>query len=127
MKYSNRQKAALLLFCTLFGASGIAAGQGGQKIDTSAGNFAENIIRVEYISYGKASSAPVELPLSNVISSGNIRISEYLNETYQVVIHEIDRGTFTEINGKIENLDEEASCATLRVVFPRSGKNWNSS
>ncbi len=124
MKYSNRQKAALLLFCTLFGASGIAAGQGGQKIDTSAGNFAENIIRVEYISYGKASSAPVELPLSNVISSGKIRISEYLNETYQVVIHEIDRGTFTEINGKIENLDEEASCATLRVVFPRSGKNW---
>ncbi len=41
---------------------------------------------------GNSRVGKVEIPLSDVTISGNIRISSYLNESYQVEIHEIDRG-----------------------------------
>ena len=40
------------------------------------------------------------------------------------MIHEIDRGDYTEINGELEYLDTGTSALTLRIIFPRNGKHW---
>jgi hypothetical protein len=90
-----------------------------------SGSFAKNTIRVEYIVNGKSASESVDIPLSDTIISGNVRISSYLNESYQVVIHEIDRVTYTEINGELKHLSDEVSCATLRILIPLIGGKWN--
>ena len=90
----------------------------------SDGTVAENVIRVEYIVNGKSASGTVEIPLSNASNSGKVRISTYLNESYEVVIHEIGRENFTEINGELKHLTSEASCATLRIILPYRGTKW---
>lgn len=102
----------------------IGRGQQSLNKDDSSGSVADNVIRVEYIVNGKDTSGKVEIPLSNISTSGKVRISSYLNESYQVVIHEISRGTFTEINGEFRHLTDESSCATLRIIFPVTGGKW---
>ena len=84
----------------------------------------EPVIRVEYTAMGNSSARAVVIPVSEVTVNGNIRISSYLNREFRVVIHEIDRGTFTEINGEFEHLSDTASCATFRVTFPYKGEKW---
>jgi hypothetical protein len=41
-----------------------------------------------------------------------------------VVIHEIDRGGFTEINGELKHLSDKSSCTTLRIALPSKGESW---
>jgi hypothetical protein len=112
-----------LVFCFLSFALLAFNGQVISGNDLSpAGN--EPAIRVEYIRPGYLSSTAVELPLSATFVSGNIRTSSYLNESYHVVIYEIDRGNFTEINGEFEHLSDEVSCATFRIIIPVQGNRW---
>ena len=73
MKYFNRQITAFLLFYFLHGASNINAEQGRLKSDTLSGTFTENVIRLEYIKNGRSPSGSEEIPLSTVISSGDMR------------------------------------------------------
>jgi hypothetical protein len=93
--------------------------------DTEAGEtrILENIA-VEYIDPGKPVSSATEIPFYDSILSANARISRYRNTLYQVVIHEIDRGSYTEINGELEYLAEGSSCATLRICFAVRGDKW---
>ncbi len=88
------------------------------------GSFTEHVIRVEYIVNGSPAEGTVEIPLTDSKVSGNIRISTYLDETYQVEIHEINRGAFTEINGEFRHLTDDPSCATLRIILPCNGIEW---
>jgi hypothetical protein len=82
------------------------------------------LLRVEYSDPVLKSSGVVVLPMISETCTDNIRISVYRNQTYQVVIHEIDRKYYTEVNGEIENLTGENSCFTLRVIFPLKGEKW---
>jgi hypothetical protein len=106
-------------------ASNINAEQVSFKKGSLPESFKDHVIRVEYFPNGNAAIGPVDIPLTGATVSGNIRISTYLNESYQVVIHEIDRGTFTEINGEFRHLTDDPSCATLRIIFPSPGGKWN--
>jgi hypothetical protein len=94
------------------------------KKEGFSGEFTERLVRVEYIVNGNPASGSVEIPLSDVTISGDIRISYYLNESYEVEIHEINRGTFTEINGELRHISDEPSCLTLRIILPYSGAEW---
>ena len=79
-------------------------------------------VQLEYTQAG--TSEPVKLPLADQKRNESARISVYKNQLHQVVLHEIDRRTFTEINGHIESLAGTSSGITLRVTFPLKGKTW---
>lgn len=81
-------------------------------------------ILVELREAGKPKNTLIKLPEYETQITENARITKYRNDSYQVVIHEIDRKTFTEVNGELEYLGTGSSCVTLRVTFPLSGKNW---
>jgi hypothetical protein len=81
-------------------------------------------IRVEYIVAGNADHKVIEMPVSRVGTTKDARITTFRNDTYQVVIQEIDRGDHIEINGEFEHLSETGSCATLRIIFPSGGERW---
>jgi hypothetical protein len=66
----------------------------------------------------------VKLPVVEQRQNGNARTSVYRTPLYQVVLHEIDRRTFTEINGEVENLAAKDGGITLTVKFPLKGKRW---
>jgi len=82
------------------------------------------LIRVEYIEGGKSTIPATEIPLFDVVTTSDARITRYRNKLYQVVINEIDRGNFREINGDLEYLGKGNSCLTLRVSIPENGNNW---
>ena len=79
---------------------------------------------VEYQVAGSQNNKPIKIPLSNIIFSVNSRISFYRTDLYQIVIHEIARGNYTEINVEFEHLSSGNSCGTLRVAIPHNGDNW---
>lgn len=81
-------------------------------------------IHIEIILPGNQISQGIEIPFLNVINSSNTRITTYRNGEYQVVLHEIDRGDFTEINCELEYLLSGNSCVTLRLAVPLSGEKW---
>ncbi len=112
----------------VLGSMLIALNISAQQVNLSKNDFpgpgAEQPLRVEYITYGSPAAAPVEIPLSKAATSGNIRISSYVNETYEVEIHETGRGFFTEITGELRHLSDDPSCATLRIIVPYKGSNW---
>lgn len=81
-------------------------------------------IQVEYLTAGKQNIQATVLPPDHADITPNARITHYRNDFYQVVIHEIDRGNYTEINGELEYLAEGSSCITLRIIFPLSGDTW---
>ena len=124
MKYSNLQGTALLLLFFLYGTSAINAEPGSIKKGTSTGYPEENVIRIEYVTNGRSASEAVEIPLADISTSGNVRISTYINGAYEVVIHEIVRETSTEINGQLKHLTNEQSCLTLRIIIPYRGAKW---
>jgi hypothetical protein len=81
-------------------------------------------IRVEYQEAGK-STVLTELAVYDTNITANARITRYRNDLYQVVIHEIDRSNYTEINGELEHLTPGNSSLTLRITLPLNGRNWN--
>lgn len=81
-------------------------------------------IKVQYSEATGAKTQLTEIPLLNKLITANGKISTFQNSHYKVVIHEIDRGNFTEINGELENLEKGNSALTLRISFPKSGKVW---
>jgi hypothetical protein len=123
MKYIKRQITVLIWFCCLSGSSGFNAKQGIRDYENSADTFSRPSVRVEYINVTPHSET-VEIPLSDVSISGNIRITSYVDRSYQVEIHEIDRGAYTEISGELKHLSDEPSCATLRIIIPMNGSKW---
>lgn len=81
-------------------------------------------VQVAYLLPGKPGSQSIELPVFKVINTSNTRVTTYRDADYQVVVHEINRGNFTEINGEIEYLAKGTSCVTLRVTVPVNGQKW---
>ncbi len=81
-----------------------------------------SLIKVEYERPGIKVPVVMELPSVSFRSSGNIRISTYENDIYRVVLQEIGRGYYTEINGELEHLKEGSSCLTLRIILPVEGE-----
>lgn len=81
-------------------------------------------VRVEYILPQFPLSQSIEIPVFEVTNSSNTRITTYRNTDYQVVLHEIDRGNYTEINGEMEYLGKGTSCLTLRLCIPVAGEKW---
>ena len=94
-----------------------------QQEVAGSGSNAEDV-RVDYIKAGQSPNNVIEIPEYNENVSGNVRLTSYRNKFYQVMIHEIDRGDYTEINGELEYLDTGTSALTLRIIFPRNGKHW---
>jgi hypothetical protein len=90
----------------------------------SATEMLPHPLHVEYLSVGDGNNTAIEIPVFQVLTSENARVITYRNDTYQVVIHEIDRGNYTEINGEMEHLSESPSCATLRIGIPYNGDKW---
>lgn len=107
-----------LMAFLVFSITGLA-----QQEVVSSGLNAE-AIRVEYIKADQPIDHVEEIPKYNENVSGNIRLTSYRNKFYLVMIHEINRGDYTEINGEIQYLDTGTSALTLRIIFPRNGKNW---
>lgn len=84
-----------------------------------------DLIRIQYSEAVKnAKEQLTEIPLVNERITANGKINTFQNFHYKVIIHEIDRGYFTEINGELENLLNGSSCLTLRISFPENGKTW---
>jgi len=81
-------------------------------------------IHVKYILATDPLSKVNEIPVFEVINSSNTRVTTYRNSEYQVVLHEIERGKYTEINGELETLSGSPSCVTLRISFPVNGQKW---
>jgi hypothetical protein len=79
------------------------------------------------IQYSEATGAKTQLtdiPLVSKEITPDGKISTFQNADYRVIIHEIDRSNFTEINGELENLEKGNSALTLRISFPKSGQLW---
>ena len=81
-------------------------------------------VKVEYILAGAPLNEISEIPVFSVINSSNTRITTYRNADYQVVIHQIKRGDYTEINGELEYLSKGTSCVTIRISVPVNGEKW---
>ncbi len=81
-------------------------------------------VHVDYILATDPLSKVIEIPVFEVTNSSNTRVTTYKNSDYQVVLHEIDRGYYTEINGELETLSGSPSCVTLRISFPANGQKW---
>ncbi len=81
-------------------------------------------IIVEFQVAGIQDIKPIEIPLSVVSFSVNTRITFYRTDSYQVVIHEIRRGDYIEINLEFEHLNLGNLCGTLRITIPYNGDNW---
>lgn len=81
-------------------------------------------VRVEYILPADPISKAHEIPAIEVVASSKTRVTTYRNADYYVVIHEINRGNYTEVNGELETLGKEGSCITLRICFPVNGQKW---
>ena len=119
VKAMKNFRKLIFLMC-LFGIISITNSGIAQE---SAGSSAE-MIHLEYLDAGSSTMHAQEILLYDVVTTPNARITRYRNKLYQVVIHEIDRGKFREINGDLEYLAEGSSCLTLRVSIPVSGSNW---
>jgi hypothetical protein len=81
-------------------------------------------IKVVYILHASSLNESTEIPVFKVINSANTRITTYRNADFQVVLHEIDRGNYTEINGELEHLTQGTACVTLRISIPVTGEKW---
>ncbi|ALJ06294.1 hypothetical protein APS56_14630 [Pseudalgibacter alginicilyticus] len=87
-------------------------------------DFTEESIRVEYLEVGKDNSKYIRLTQQKVFMTEQSKITNFSNESYRVVISEIFRDDYTEVNGELEYLGEGSSCVTLRIIFPLSGEKW---
>jgi len=96
----------------------------GLSASTNVKKWPSSPVQVEYILPGSSISQGVPIPVFNVINSSNTRVTTYRNTEYQVVLHEINRGNYTELNGEIEYLVKGTSCVTLRISVPLSGQKW---
>jgi len=114
-KYKSRSIILILNFILSYAC--IASGQTKSK-------WPPVPVRVEYILPTMQLSQSSEIPVSDVMNSSNTRITTYRNADYQVVLHEIDRGKYTEINGELEYLGNGNSCVTLRICIPVTGEKW---
>jgi hypothetical protein len=83
-----------------------------------------NSIRIEYNEAAGSQSNIKELPLVSESKGANALIFVYSDGAYQVVLHEIDRKYYKEINGTLESLKKENACLTLRIIFPLDGSEW---
>lgn len=81
-------------------------------------------IRVQYILAGYSLDRVTDIPIHNENVSGNVKLTTYRNKFYKVMIQEIDRGDYTEINGGLEYLDTGTSALTLRIILPANGTIW---
>ena len=81
-------------------------------------------IKIEYLKSGDTKNTFTQLTISGEDQTGKAKITRFQNNIYQVVIQEIDRGGYTEINGELEYLAKDDSCVTLRITFPMNGKKW---
>jgi len=124
MFYCGRKLLYVFIFGMLLISCNINAKISSFKnIGTSTGMFGQPI-DVEYLEVGKPNMKFIKIPVYKVSESVNTRITIYRNDSYQIVIHEIDRGNYTEINGELEHLIEASSCATLRISIPYNGDKW---
>ncbi|HUX96224.1 MAG TPA: hypothetical protein VMV47_10875 [Bacteroidales bacterium] len=89
-----------------------------------AAQYSSSVIKVEYLKAGESQSEMTEIPVVSQTGSANGHILVYRDRSYQVVIHEIDRNYYTEVNGEIESLSGANSCLTLRLIFPEKGEKW---
>jgi|WetSurMetagenome_2_1015567.scaffolds.fasta_scaffold00535_11 hypothetical protein len=123
-----RHLARILFYTIISGmlliSSSISAEKGDPGKSYTFKSGSTQPIHVEYVEAGKPGAKVIEIPVYMVNESANGRITTYRNDTYQVVIHEIDRGTFTEINGELKHLAEANSCATLRISVQYTGDKW---
>ena len=86
--------------------------------------LSDSSIRVEYSDPISRSVGIQDIPLLSQSGAAGIRISTFRNTRFQVLIHEISRGHYTEVNGELESLNGENSCVTLRIIFPLKGESW---
>jgi hypothetical protein len=114
----------LLVPVMLLISSSIFAKSNSLEKSVTSNGLSAHPIHVEYIEAGKPENKIIEIPVYNVRVSANTRITIYRSDTYQVIINEIDRGSFTEINGELEHLTETNACVTLRICIPDSGDHW---
>ena len=124
MRYSYNKICCAFIFGMFLISNNINAENRSLENRVSSTMISAPAIRVEYIEVGKPNNIIIEIPVYKVSESVNTRITIYRNNSYQVVIHEIDRGNYTEINGELEHLTEANSCATLRIIIPFNGDKW---
>jgi hypothetical protein len=118
MRYCKTRIIVLLFVSLIFPPPFISGQTTGSKT-----NF--NQIAVEYLLPGNPVDAYLEIPLTGKTETENVSINTYRNDLYQVVIQQINRDNYTEINGELECFTGMNSCATLRLCFPCMGNNFS--
>ncbi len=125
MRCNDKILIYLLISAALSGGTYCNAGSTGINYYPDPDEPSGKSIRVEYLDPVNPAAGALEIPLTNVTLSGNVQTSYYLNKKYSVVIHETDRGNFTEISGEFEHISEGSACATFRIIFPFNGRSWH--
>ncbi|WP_445738169.1 hypothetical protein [Mariniflexile sp.] len=95
----------------------------GKKYTSAQKKYATSI-HVEYLQLGNDKGMFTELLKYDENITANAKITRFKNNLYKVVINEIDRENYTEINGELEYLLEGNSCVTLRIILPLNGTKW---
>jgi len=124
MQYFSRLFYYSMVLCLLLISSGTGAKNSISENNGTPAKLFPQTIHIEYLEAGKPDNKVLELPVYKVSESENIRITVYRNDSCQVVINELDRGFYTEINGELEHLTKANSCVTLRISIPFSGDKW---
>ena len=83
-----------------------------------------NAIYIEYKEVGTTNNTFKKLSKQNEYISSNIKTTHFKNDLYKVIINEIDRGYFTEIDTELQYLGKGNSNITLRIIFPLKGNKW---
>jgi hypothetical protein len=81
-------------------------------------------VKIQFLEALNSGNSWTDLPLVTERNTLNSKVSIFQNTFYKVIIQEIDRGNFIEINGELESLSGENSSLTLRISFPQNGKIW---
>jgi len=109
--------ACLLIMLLAFGATSTNAGTTyiDQKFDK---------VVVEYLQAGGSGNSFTEIPSAGRSETKNSCTLTFRNELWQVVIRQIVRDDFVEVNGELESLSGKDACVTLRICFPQQGKKY---
>lgn len=98
-----------------------------QDLSIYKGNDLLELLYPLELSYGIPKSKPgenVKLPLVKQETTPIGTISTYRNGEYEVIVQQIKRGSFIEINGELNALTAQPSALTLKILLPFKGNKW---
>ena len=116
MKYSGGFLQYAIISGLLFFCSSINAENEIKENTPETKKAPSQPVHIEYIDATHPDAGVIEIPVVRVSVSGITRITAYRNESYQVVIHEIDRGTLQKLMVRLNPLARQIHVLPLELV-----------